>query len=247
MKPENSSELSPAPHLSTKQRSHAVARLLDGEDVTELATELGVTTRQIELWTKEFCRAGDMRLRQLPDNGLERCLTAVEKLVPLATLVSVLLAVTLFIQGQRKEAAAQVQAQATARESRVHDAYTSLDDKYLDYVKVCLDHPDLDVSDTPMLRTAPPTRDQQRREAMVFSMLISVLERAYLMYGAPTDAFEKNQWTAWSAYMKEWTKRPNFHAEWVRTKSEYDANFGAYVDTLFLQASATTAPAPVEN
>jgi hypothetical protein len=231
-------------HLSVKQRSHAVSRLLHGEDAHVIAEELEITPRELEAWAREFCRAGEMRLRQLPDNLLERCLTAAEKLVPLATLISVLLAVTLFIQGQRKEAVNRAHAEAMERESRVRDAYAALDDKYLDYVKVCLDHPDLDVFDTPMVRKAPPTVEQQRQESMVLAMLTSMLERAYLMYSSPDDTFERNQWSAWSAYMSDWARRDNFRSEWTKSKTEFDPNFAAYIDSLIQSGPTTRSTKP---
>jgi hypothetical protein len=215
-----------------KHRMDAVARLLRGDAAEDIAQDLDVPVRQVEMWSKEFCRAGEMRLRQLPDNWMERCLTSAEKLVPIATLVSVLLAVTLFIQGQRKEAAEHVRAAAQERESRVRDAYQALDDKYLDYVKLCLEHPDLDVFDTPIAHPVPPTVEQQRREAMILSTLTSIMERAYLMYSNPNDAFERNQWNAWAAYMKSWSTRANFRAEWKTSNKEFDANFAGYIDGL---------------
>jgi hypothetical protein len=238
-----------APHL--RRRVDAVARLLAGEPVETIAEELGVTPRTVDAWAKEFCRAGETRLRQLPDNGFERLVTAAEKLVPLATLLSVVIAAVLFVQGQRKEAAERAQeavarahADATAREARVRDDYTALDDKYIEFVKLCLDHKDLDVFDTPLVRAEPPTADQRRQEAMVIAILQSILERAYLMYGDPNDAFERNQWSAWSAYMKAWSARDNFRAEWSQNRTEFDPAFAAYMDAQIAATPPSTRPTP---
>ena len=221
------------PHL--RRRVDAVARVLAGEPAEAVAAELGVTARAVDAWAKEFCRAGETRLRQLPDNWFERTLVGAEKLVPLATLLSVVIAAVLFVQGQRHN-------DALAREARVRDAYAALDDKYLDYVKLCLDHPDLDVFDTPLVRPAPPTDRQRRQEAMVLSVLTSLFERAYLMYADPADAFERDQWTAWSAYLRAWAGRPNFRAEWATSRTEFDPAFSAYVDRLV--AVPATRPTP---
>ena len=233
----------PAPHL--RRRVDAVARVLAGEPVETVAAELHVSPRAVDAWAKEFCRAGETRLRQLPDNAVERAATAAEKLVPLATLLSVVIAAILFVQGQRKEAAERARSDVLARESRLRDAYTNLDDKYLDYVKLCLDHPELDVFDTPLPPGGPPpTADRRRREAMVLSVLTSMLERAYLMYGSPADDFERAQWTAWSAYIRSWSSRANFRAEWAANRDQYDATFTAYVDGLVRAAPASTRPVP---
>ena len=233
----------PAAH-HLRRRVDAVARVMGGEPADAVAADLGVPPRVVDGWAKEFCRAGETRLRQLPDNGFERALTAAEKLVPLATLLSVVIAAALFVKGERKEAADRAQADASARQTRIRDAYTKLDDKYLDYVKLCLDHPDLDAFDTPLpLPHPPPTPQQRREEAMVLSVLLSVLERSYLMYAAPTDDFERAQWAAWSAYTRAWSARPNFRGEWAQSRGEFDAGFAAYVDGLVAETSATTRAA----
>jgi hypothetical protein len=218
--------------LNLKHRADAVTRHLRGDDTELIASDLGVSGAQVEQWAKEYCRAGEMRLRQMPENVFERCLTSAEKLVPIATLVSVLLAVTLFVQGQRKQLDEQKHAELIEHESRVRDAYTALDDRYLDYVKMCLDHPDLDVFDTPMNSPPPPTPEMHRREDMVLSYLQSMLERAYLMYSYPRDSFERNQWSAWSSYMKEWARRKNFQTEWAKSRTDFDPAFAKYIDDL---------------
>ncbi|MBV8781030.1 MAG: hypothetical protein JO353_06505 [Phycisphaerae bacterium] len=226
-------------------RTDAATRALAGESAADIASELGVNTADVELWAKEFCKAGQQRLRQMPDNFMERCITASEKLVPLATLLSVVIAVTLFIQGQRKEMSEHARLAALEREARVRDAYTSLDDRYIDYVKQCLANPDLDVYDVPRASNAPITPDQQRRESMMLSILDSVLERAYLMYANPTDDFERNQWTAWSAYMASWSGRANFRTEWARDRLQFDPSFSGYIDSL-IHTSTTMPTMPVQ-
>ncbi len=242
--------MTPPPHPHhLRRRVDAVARVLAGEPTDAVAAELGVPPRAVDAWAKEFCRAGETRLRQLPDNGLERALIAAEKLVPLATLLSVVIAAVLFVQGQRREAADRARSDALARESRVRDAYTGLDDKYLDYAKLCLDHPDLDVFDAPMANPPPATPERRRREGMVLSVLLGMLERAYLMYADPRDDFERNQWAAWSAYARAWSARPNFRAEWADDRAEFDAGFTAYLDGLVAgrppaTSERTTRPGP---
>ncbi len=229
-----------APHL--RRRVHAVTRVLSGEPVETVAEELGVTPREVDAWAKEFCRAGEIRLRQLPDNWFERLVTGAEKLVPLATLLSVLIAAVLFVQGQRKATAETARANALARESRVRDAYAALDDKYIQYVELCLQNKDLDVFDTPLARSAPATADQRRREAMLFAILQSILERAYLMFGDPDDGFERGQWSGWQTYMKAWSARENFRSEWAVGRDEFDPGFTKYMDDLIAATPAATRP-----
>ena len=126
----------------------------------------------------------------------------------------------------------------------MRDNYAALVGRYIDYVKLCLDHADLDVFDTPIARPEPPTPQQRREEGMVLSVLLSVLERAYLMYGDPRDDFERAQWTAWSAYIRAWAPRANFRSEWALGRGEYDAAFAAYMDGLIATTQPTSRPGP---
>ena len=90
-----------------------------------------------------------------------------ERLVPLATLISVAIAVALFVQGQQRDREARDKEAARDREHRVTESFNALDDKYIDYVRLCLQHPDLDVYDTP-LPHAGPLRPEQKRQGIVF-------------------------------------------------------------------------------
>jgi hypothetical protein len=177
---------------------------------------------------------------------LERCLSPFERLVPLATLVSVAIAVALFVQGQAHEREAREREAARARETRVTEAFNALDDKYIEYVKLCVAHPELDVFDTPLVRERPPTAEERRRESMMFAILLSMMERAYVMYREPSDPFKKEQWAGWEVYLKSWLGRANFLEEWGRTKKEFDPGFAAYVDGLIAsrKVSGTEVPKP---
>ncbi|HWE97289.1 MAG TPA: hypothetical protein VG269_25240 [Tepidisphaeraceae bacterium] len=85
---------------------------------------------------------------------------------------------------------------------------------------------------------ADPSPDVRRREGMMFAILISVLERSYLMYRDQTDPFKREQWAGWEAYIVNWLKRPNFVEEWQRTKKEFDADFARYMDGLIARKKA---------
>jgi hypothetical protein len=218
--------------VSARFKAEAAVRVLGGENAEEVAEAMGVSVVEIERWRREFVLAGERRMGELPLGWLERCLSPFERLVPLATLVSVGIAVVLFVQGQAHERDARVRELAHAREVRVNDAFNALDDKYIDYVKLCMQHPELDAFDTPLLRDRPATAAETRGESMMFAILFSVMERSFLMYRDQSDAFKKSQWAAWETYVKSWTTRKNFLDEWARTKTEFDHDFAAYLDSV---------------
>jgi hypothetical protein len=215
-----------------RRKAEVVLRVMNGEDAHDVAEAMGVSVTEIETWRREFVIAGERRMGELPLGLLERCFSPFERLVPLASLVSVALAVFLFVQGQRRDREARERETARAREQRVTESFNALDDKYIDYVKLCLEHPELDVFDIPIPHAASPSPEVRRREGMMFAILISVLERSYLMYRDQTDPFKREQWAGWEAYIVKWLERPNFVEEWQRTKKEFDADFARYMDGL---------------
>ncbi len=225
-------------------KAEAVLRVMCGEDAHEVAESIGVPLHDVELWRREFVLAGERRMGELPLGWLERCLSPFERLVPLATLVSVAIAVALFVQGRQHDREARDKEAAREREQRVTESFNALDDKYIDYVKLCLQHPDLDVYDTPLPHAAPLGPERKRQEAMMFAILLSVMERSYLMYRDQQDAFKSDEWHAWDTYIHRWAVRQNFADEWKRSRTEYDSAFQKYIDDLLSEKKPQSRPAP---
>src|SRR5579875_1359291 len=105
--------------VAGRRKAEAVLRVMRGEDAHEVAESLGVPAHDVESWRREFLLAGERRMGEVPLGLVERCLSPFERLVPLATLVSVAIAVALFVQGQHHEREAREKDAARAREQRV--------------------------------------------------------------------------------------------------------------------------------
>ncbi|MBI5677290.1 MAG: hypothetical protein HZC52_02075 [Planctomycetes bacterium] len=126
--------------------------------------------------------------------------------VAVVNLVGVPVAIVLFFITKRRE-----------RLEREYGTYNSLDEKYIDYLRICVQNPNLDVFDLPM-PNYKPTPELRWQELQVFSMLIAILERAYLMYRDKSHAIRQAQWVGWEAYMKDWASRQNFRDAWGKLK-----------------------------
>jgi hypothetical protein len=140
--------------------------------------------------------------------------------VALVNLVGVPVAIALFFVTKRRE-----------RLEREYGTYNSLDEKYIDYLKVCLEHPHLDVFDLPM-PNYKATPEKEWEELQVFSMLIAILERAYLLYRDKSRSVRFLQWSGWQKYMRDWAARPNFIRAWQELKGEFDGDFEVYLNSL---------------
>lgn len=143
--------------------------------------------------------------------------------VAVVNLVGVPVAIVLFFLNKRRE-----------RLEREYGTYNSLDEKYVDYLKICVEHPNLDVFDLPM-PDYKPTPELCWQELQVFAMLIAILERAYLMYRDKSHAVRESQWVGWEAYMKDWASRQNFRDAWDKLKGQFDCGFEKYMASLLSQ------------
>jgi hypothetical protein len=107
-------------------------------------------------------------------------------------------AILFFAWEQRKE-----------RDNEEEEGYQLLSNAYNDFLKVVLSHPDLHLrSQEPLV---DPTPEQRERMLVIFDMLISLFERAYLVaFKASMSETEKRRWNSWDDYMREWCRREDF-------------------------------------
>ena len=108
-------------------------------------------------------------------------------------------AIGFFAWEQRKE-----------RDNEEEEQYQLLSDAYIDFLKIVLAHPDLQLRTNEPLPN--PTPEQRERMLVIFDMLISLFERAYLVaYKPRMDEDEARRWNSWDDYMREWCRREDFH------------------------------------
>lgn len=140
-----------------------------------------------------------------------------ELLSYVVTVFGLPLAIYSFVWQQRKE-----------RENEEEEVYQLLSDAYTDFLKLVMQNPDL------KLRTQSETtefsEEQRERIHVMFEILISLFERAYLL------AFEEKmvgkqlrRWASWDDYMREWCERDDFREMLPRMLQGEDPDFSAYI------------------
>ncbi len=135
----------------------------------------------------------------------------------LVTVVGLPFAIYVFLKQERAE-----------RENEEEEAYLLLANAYNDFLKVVLQHSDL------QLRTASalpePTPEQRERMLVIFDMLISLFERAYLVaYKDDMTPSERRRWNSWDDYMREWCQRDDFFFALPHLLRGEDAGFQGYI------------------
>ncbi|MBN8510344.1 MAG: hypothetical protein J0L57_17265 [Burkholderiales bacterium] len=118
--------------------------------------------------------------------------------------------------------------QRAARENEDEEAYLRLADAYNAFLKVVLDNADLQLRSDAAL--PDPTPQQRERMLLIFDMLISLFERAFLVaYKPDMTVVERRRWNSWDDYMREWCRRDDFHAALPQLLRGEDAGFQAYI------------------
>jgi hypothetical protein len=150
-------------------------------------------------------------------------LEAWELMSYVVTVVGLPLAIVVFILEQRKE-----------RLNEQDAVFESISEKYQEFLRVVLEHPDLHLFS--MSKTPELTDDQNERMMVIFSMLIALFERAYvLMYEQGLKGDRLRRWRSWEDYMHEWCAREDFRDALEDLLAGEDPEFVDYIRALALQ------------
>ncbi len=151
--------------------------------------------------------------------------TDLDTLLKLTQLIGIPIGIVLYVVNKRKE-----------RLEREYGTYDALDNKYIEYLTLCLANPDLDVADTPRRDITTLSPEQEHRELVIFSILISIMERAYLMYKDKSGRVRRDQWAGWDAYIRDWSGRTNFTSVLPTLRQQFDGEFVNYLDSVVSSA-----------
>ncbi len=148
-------------------------------------------------------------------------LEILEALSYIVTVVGLPLGIFVYFRDQRKE-----------RKNEEEEVYVRLTDQYAEFLGLVLKNADLQLT-TRRAPAAPFTAEQQERRMVLFEILISLFERAYiLVYEDDMDKEETRLWASWEDYMREWCRRPDFREALPELLRGEDADFCAYIGRL---------------
>jgi hypothetical protein len=136
-------------------------------------------------------------------------------------------AIAFFVWGERKE-----------RDNEDEEAYQLLSNAYNDFLKIVLQNADL------RLRTNEPiphpTPEQNERSLVIYDMLISLFERAYIVaWTENMSELEKRRWNSWDDFMREWCRRENFFNALPLLLRGEDPQFQKYILRVALEERGT--------
>lgn len=135
----------------------------------------------------------------------------------IVTTLGLPFAILFFAWEQRKE-----------RDNEEEEGYQLLSNAYNDFLKVVLAHPDLHLRTNEPL--PDPSAEQRERMMVIFDMLVSLFERAYLVaYKDAMTETERRRWNSWDDYMREWCRREDFHNALPQLLHGEDPEFREYI------------------
>ena len=143
-----------------------------------------------------------------------------ELLSYVVTAIGLPLAIAVFLYEQKKE-----------RDNEEEEVYQLLSDNYQDFLKIALDNPDLRLFSAETVKQL--TSEQRERMLIIFSILVSLFERAYLLLFEPgMTGLELRRWSSWEDYMREWCRREDFRALLPTLLEGEDPEFATYIHNL---------------
>ena len=137
------------------------------------------------------------------------------------TVVGLPFAIVVFMMEQRRE-----------RQNEEEEIYQRLSDDYAEFLKLTLDHADLQLTHVET-DEAQLTPDQLERKEVLFEILTALFERAYiLVYEEKMSRQSQRLWASWEDFMRVWCRRTDFRRRLPRLLEGEDPDFVTYLRRL---------------
>ena len=137
------------------------------------------------------------------------------------TVVGLPFAIAVFMMEQRRE-----------RQNEEEEIYQRLSDDYAEFLKLTLDHADLQLTHVET-DEAQLTPDQLERKEVLFEILTALFERAYiLVYEEKMSRQSQRLWASWEDFMRVWCRRTDFRRRLPRLLEGEDPDFVTYLRRL---------------
>ena len=150
----------------------------------------------------------------------------------MVTVVGFPFALAIFVFEQRKE-----------RQTEEEELYQRLSDEYAEFSKLLLENADLRLFSTDS-ETEPLTPEQRERKKIIFDILISLFERAFiLVYEEKMSKQTARLWASWEDYIRFWCRRADFQTALPDLLQGEDPDFGNYMRTILGQGITTALAA----
>lgn len=121
-----------------------------------------------------------------------------------------------------------------ANEDRENGTYDSLDERFTRFLEICIQYPELEVYNPARDNWAELSAQDARRQLILYQILVSIFERAYLLYNEThvrKSKTRRNQWEGWVRYIRYYSEHPTFLYAWMEEKigEDMDTSFQRFM------------------
>lgn len=147
-----------------------------------------------------------------------------------ATFLGIPLALLVFILDRHR-----------ARRDREQQTYQTLQSAYSEYLRLCLERPELQLHDYNRDLSVELSAVDQRRKMVGLELLVSMFESAFFLYHLDQHSdFRRRQWSGWDAFMRDWASRKDFRRAWnEHLGDQFDSQFMAHMNRLVAESTPT--------
>jgi hypothetical protein len=150
----------------------------------------------------------------------------------IAGAILVPLTIVFYIIDKRMEREKGVQEQLEDKERKELETYNNLSTEWREYLKLCLQHPELDIANkNAKINTAQDEETIGKRKIM-YEILISMFESAYMQYKTHSSDVKNQQWHGWEKYLDDWLGNHGFvaYCNIIINGEYYSKDFLDYLD-----------------
>lgn len=141
------------------------------------------------------------------------------------TVVGLPFAIVVYWLDQRKE-----------RQNEEEELYQRLSDEYAEFSKLLLENADLRLM-SGHGHDAKLDDEQIERKKIIFDLLVSLFERAYiLVYEEDMNKQTARLWASWEDYIRFWCQRSDFRDYLPELLEGEDPEFSSYIKSIANQA-----------
>lgn len=152
------------------------------------------------------------------------------------TIVGLPFAIVVFLHEQRRE-----------RQSEEEEIYQRLSDEYGEFLKLILQNADLQLMRAEVNESSL-TEEQKERRRVLFELLVSIFERAYLLvFENDMDRQTQRLWMSWEDYMRSWCRRRDFRQLLPELLEGEDPDFVALISKIAAEEKTRLPPPPAAS
>ncbi|MEO8665283.1 MAG: hypothetical protein ABI462_07290 [Ignavibacteria bacterium] len=108
---------------------------------------------------------------------------------------------------------------------------------YVDYLKLCLDNPGLNVYN--ISGNDLKFTEKEKKELIIFEILFTYLESTFLYYREQSDEITRNRWIGWIRYIEDFAAQENFRKAWEIAGGQWDQDFMKLMNGIINKTSQT--------